>query len=55
MLTGRALSIIMVTDDDPLDSSVPIVGSSLRYSTPLACDLVFDLICLAILSIDSAN
>ena len=55
MLTGRALPIVMVTNDNPLDPFAPIGGSCLRYSTPLACDLIFDLICLTVLGIDRTN
>jgi hypothetical protein len=55
MLTGRALPVIVVTNYDPLDSLLPIVGSGLGYSTPLACDLILDLICLAVFGIDGTN
>ena len=55
MLTGRALPIIVVTNYDPFDSLLPIVGSGLGYSTPLACDLILYLICLAIFGINCTN
>ena len=45
----------MVTDDNPLNSLLAVVGGSLRHTTPFACDLVLDLVCLAVLAVDGTN
>lgn len=55
VLTGRTFTIVMVTDDDPLNSLLAVVGGSLRHTTPFACDLVLDLVCLAVLAVDGTN
>jgi hypothetical protein len=55
VLTGRAFTVVMVTDDNPLNSLLPVGGGSLRHTTPFACDLVLDLVCLAVLTVDSTN
>ena len=55
VLTGRALSVVVVTNDDPLDAPVTVVGSGLGHSSVLASDLVLDLVRLAVLSVDSTN
>jgi len=45
----------MVTDDNPFNAVVAIVGCSLRDSTPLASNLVLDFVSLPIFGIDGTN
>ena len=51
MLTGGTFTVVVVTNDDPLDTLVTIGRSSLRDSSPFASDLVLDLVRLAILNV----
>ena len=55
VLTRRTLTVVVVTDDDPLDAVVAVVRSSLGDGAVLASDLVLDLVSLAVLSVDGTN
>ena len=55
VFTGRALAIVVVTNDNPLDSSGLVVGGCQRNSTIDARVVVLDLVCLAILRVDGSN
>ena len=48
VLTGGTFTVVVVTNDNPLDTLVTIGRSSLRDSSPFASDLVLDLVRLAI-------
>ena len=55
VLTRRTLSVVVVTDDNPLDVAVTVVRSSLGHTTNLASELVGDLVGLTILRVDGTN
>ena len=55
VLTRRTLTVVVVTDDDPLDAVVTVVGGGLGNSAELACDLVLDLVSLAVLGVDGTD
>ncbi len=55
VLTRGTFTVVVVTDDDPLDAVIAVVGSSSRNTAVLAGELVLDLVGLAVLSVDGAN
>ena len=55
VFTGGTFTVVVVTDDDPLDTLVTVFGSNLGNTTPLAGELVLDLVGLAVLSVDGAD
>ena len=55
VLARRALAVVVVADDDPLDAVVAVVRRDLRHAAPLARDLVLDLVRLAVLGVDRAD
>ena len=55
VLTRGTFTVVVVTDDDPLDATVMVVGSGLRDSAVLAGDLVLDLVDLVVLDVDGTN
>lgn len=55
VLAGRTLSVVMVTDNDPLDSLGLVVCGSLGDGVVLAGELVLNLVGFAILRVDSTN
>lgn len=55
VFTGRALTIVVVTNNNPLDSSGLVVGSCQRNRTIGAGVVVLDLVCLAIFRVDGSN
>lgn len=55
VLTRGALAVVRVADDDPLDALLPVLGRDLRDTAPRACDLVADLVRLAVLGVDGAD
>ena len=55
VLTRGALTVVVVTDDDPLDAVVAVVGGGLGDRAVLASNLVLDLVRLAVLGVDRAD
>lgn len=55
VLARGALTIVVVTNDDPLDAVIAVVSSSLWDTTVLAGNLVLDLVGLTIFSVDGAD
>ena len=55
VLSGRTFTVVMVTNDNPFDSLLPVVGGSLGDTAPFACDLVLDLVGLPVLDVDGTN
>lgn len=55
VLTRTTLSVVPITDNNPLDAASLIVTSSSRDSIIVAGESVFDLIGLAVLGVDSTN
>lgn len=45
----------MISDDDPLDTLVTVLGRNLGNSSVFACELILDLVGLAVLGVDGAN
>ena len=55
VLTGRTFAVVVVTDDNPLDTLVAVIPCGLRNSSPFTGDLVLDLVRLAVLNVDGTN
>lgn len=55
VLARGALAVVRVADDDPLDALLPVLGRYLRDTAPRACELVADLVRLAVLGVDGAD
>jgi len=55
MLTRRALTVVPVTDNDPLDAVLLVVTSDIGDSTVVTVQGVLDLVRLAVLSVDGTN
>ena len=55
VLTRGTFTVVVVTNDDPLDTLVTIIRSSLRDSSPFSGDLVLNLVRLAVLNVDGTN
>ncbi len=55
VLTGRALTIVLITNDDPLDTLGLVLTGHVGDAAPGASELVLDLVDLAVLGIDSAD
>lgn len=55
MFSGRAFTIVLVTDNDPRDISVSVVRGNSGDSTVLASLLVENLVGLAIVSVDGTD
>ena len=55
VFTGGTFTVVVVTDDNPLDTVVAVVSSGLGDTSELASDLVLDLVSLAVLSVDGTN
>lgn len=48
MLTGGALAVVVITDNDPLDALIAVLSSDGRYALPFTSDLVLDLVSLPV-------
>lgn len=55
VFTRRALAVVVVSDDNPLDAVVAVVGSGLRNTSPFASDLVLDLVRFLVGDVDGAD
>jgi len=55
MFAGGAFTIVVVADDDPFYAFVAVVCGCFGDAFIFACDLVFGLVSLIVLSVDSAN
>ena len=55
VLTRRTLTVVVVTNHDPLNAAVAVVGSGLWHTTELASDLVLDLVGLTVLRVDGTD
>ena len=55
VLTRGTFSVVVITDDDPLDTPIAVISSSLRDSSPFTGDLVLDLVRLAVFNVDGTN
>lgn len=55
VLARRTFTVIGVTNNDPFNTMVTIMSSSLGHAAPLAGDLVPNFVGLAILNVDSTN
>jgi hypothetical protein len=55
VLTRGTFTVVVVTDNDPLDATVTVVRSGLRNSAVLAGNLVLDLVRLVVLNVDGTN
>ena len=55
MFTGRALAVVVVTDDDPLDATVAVVGSGRWNSSPFARLKISDLVSFTVSRINSTD
>ena len=55
MFTRGTFTIVVITNDDPLDAVVAVVGSSLRDTIVFTSDQVLDLIGLTVLSVDGTD
>lgn len=55
VLTGRALAVVPVTDDNPLDAVLLVVTGNSRDSVVLASEVVLDLVGLAAVSADGTD
>lgn len=55
VLTRRTLTVVVVSDDDPLDALVAVLLGNGGNTLPFAGDLVLDLVGLAVSAVDSTN
>lgn len=55
VLTGRALAVVPVTDNDPPDAVLLVVTGNVRDGTVLAGEVVLDLVGLAVLLVDGTD
>jgi hypothetical protein len=55
VFTRGAFAVVMVTDDNPFDSSFTVLSGDLGNASPLSSVLVLDLVGLAVFGIDGAN
>ena len=55
VLTRGTFTVVVVTDNDPLDAVVAVVGSGSGDGAEFAGELVLDLVSLAVLRVDSTN
>ena len=55
MFTGGAFAVVVITDENPLDGTVAVVGSGRWDSSPLACLEVLDLISFTVGRIDGTD
>ena len=55
MFTRGAFAVVVITDDNPLDATVTVVGSGRWDSSPLACLEVLDLISFTVGRIDGTD
>jgi hypothetical protein len=55
VFAGGAFAVVGVADDDPFYTFVAVVCGCLGDAFVFACDLVFDLVGLIVLSVDSAD
>lgn len=55
VLTRGALTVVVVADDDPLDTAVTVVSADLRDASVLAGKLVLDLVGLAVLDVNGTD
>jgi hypothetical protein len=55
VLTGRSLTVVLVTDNDPSDALVAVLGSDLGNTTPRTSELVLDLVRLAVRLVDGTD
>ena len=55
VLTRGTFTVVVVTNDDPLDAPVAVVGSSLRNTAEFASELVLDLVGFTVLRVDGTN
>lgn len=55
VLTGRTLSIVVVTNDNPLDALVAVLLRNSRDALPFTGKLVLDLVGLAVGNVNGAD
>lgn len=55
VLTGRTFAIVVVANDDPLDTLITIILSDIGNGAPLASQLIFNTVRLPILSVHGTN
>lgn len=55
VLAGGTFTVVVVTNDDPLDAAVTVVGTSLGNTAVFASNLVLDLVGLTVLNVDSTD
>jgi hypothetical protein len=55
VLTRRSLTVVVVTDDDPLDSFVAVGSSNFGDRTVSSIELIQDVVGLAVLSVDGTD
>jgi len=55
VLTGRALSVVVVADDDPLDPCVAVLCGDLWNGAPGAVKLALHLVGFAVLGVDGSD
>ena len=55
VLAGRTFTVVVVTDDNPFNAMVTVVGSSGGYRAVFTGDLVLDFVGLTIFLVDSTN
>jgi hypothetical protein len=48
-------TVVVITDDDPLDTPIVVVRNGLRDPSPFTGDLVLGLVRLAVLDVDGTN
>ena len=55
MLARGTFTVVVVTDNNPLDTVVTVVSSNLRNTAKFTGELVLDLVRLAVFSVDCTN
>jgi hypothetical protein len=55
VLTGRALTVVPVTDNDPLSAVLLVITGNVRDGTVVAVERVLDLVGLTVLGVDGTN
>lgn len=55
VLTGRTFTVVVVTNDDPLDALVAIFGSDGGDTRPFTSELVLDLVGFTVGAVDGSD
>lgn len=55
VLTRRTLTVVVVSDDDPLDAGLTVGSTDLGNTTPRSVKLVLDLVGLTVLRVDGTD